>query len=274
MPDQSGFVRRNDEDYADAWSRLLPVGQAWPRHPESILARLLLGQSGVWGRIDGRAADLLELETDPRLTNELLPEWERAYGLPDECLAEPLSIAERRRALIERMTLEGGQSRAFFIAAAAALGYSIEIVEYSPFMVGVSRIGDTRPNGLPHEQYRWEIAPPETRFYWTVKVGAVRMTWFRIGWGGGQVGVDPHLRIALATDLECLFRRWKPAHTEIVFNYQNLDSGNVLYEEPRLTWFRTGHGEIGVDTHLRAAKETDPPEVVFGWANDPKAGAP
>jgi uncharacterized protein YmfQ (DUF2313 family) len=45
------------------------------------------------------------------------------------------------------------------------------------------------------------------------------LTWFRVGGSGGQTGVDPHLRIALATDLECLLRRWKPAHSDVVFDY-------------------------------------------------------
>jgi uncharacterized protein YmfQ (DUF2313 family) len=63
------------------------------------------------------------------------------------------------------------------------------------------------------------------RFYWTVDVGATRLTWFRVGTGGSQVGVDPHLRIALATDLECVLRRWKPAHTEVIFNYSGLVDG-------------------------------------------------
>ena len=39
------------------------------------------------------------------------------------------------------------------------------------------------------------------------------LIWFRTGSGGGQTGVDPHLRIGRADDLECLLERWKPAHT-------------------------------------------------------------
>lgn len=214
------YMRRHGEDYAEAFAALFPTGAAWPRDADSDFMRLIAGLAQIWGEeLAQRADDLLVRETDPRITLEMLPDWERAFGLPDPCTAEPLTIGDRQRALVAKMTTLGGQSRAFFIAVAASLGYTISIKEYSPFMCGVSQCGDTRPTGTSGEQFRWEIGPPEMRFYWTVKVGGLRLTWFRVGGGGGRCGVDPHLRIALATDLECVLRRWKPAHTEIIFDY-------------------------------------------------------
>ena len=50
-------------------------------HPESTLVRACTGLNEYWGVVDSRAADLLETESDPRLTVELLPDWERAWGL-------------------------------------------------------------------------------------------------------------------------------------------------------------------------------------------------
>lgn len=241
---ESGFARRTGADYAQAFSALLPQGTAWPRDPESALMRYLSGQSGIWGDVvDVRAADLLERETDPRLTTEMLAEWERAFGLPDPCVQEPSTIEARRKVLVQRMTTEGGQSRPFFYAAAMQLGYVIRIVEYSPFMAGVSRVGDTRPSGANGEKYRWEVAPTEIRFYWTVKVFGTRLSWFRVG--SGQAGVDPMLRISLAEDLECIFRAWKPAHTEIVFDYSTVTP--VYYE---YIPFRAGISHSGRDPLL------------------------
>jgi uncharacterized protein YmfQ (DUF2313 family) len=179
---------------------------------------LVAGLAEIWGsQIDVRAADLLERESDPRSTIELLEDWERVAGLPDPCVAEPLTIEARRAALVNKLTTEGGQSRAFFIGVAAALGYTITIREHSPFMCGISQCGVTEDDaGDPY----WEIGAPEIRFFWSVRVGAVRVSWWRFG--SAVIGVDPHVRIALATDLECLFRRWKPAHTEVVFDYSAL----------------------------------------------------
>ncbi|TCR60930.1 putative phage tail protein [Bosea sp. BK604] len=218
MPDQ--HVQRSGADYAEALAALLPPGPAWPRETGTALMGLVAGLAEIWGdRVDARAADLLERESDPRATIELLEDWERMAGLPDACLAEPLTIGDRQRALVARLTMLGGQSRAFFIGLAASLGYEITITEHSPFMAGISHVGDTRYDDAP--DFRWEIGPAEVRYYWNIHMAAARLTWFRAN--AGQAGVDPHLRIGLATDLECLIRRFKPAHTEVFFDYTGID---------------------------------------------------
>lgn len=211
-------VRRSGDDYAVALMTLLPQGQAWVKSVGTALEKCCTGLSQIWGYVDGRAADLLERESDPRLTIELLPDWERNWGLPDPCLTEPLTIADRQRVLVQRITMLGGQSHAWFHEIAGWLGYEITIREFSPFMCGISRVGDTRYL-YDDVHYRWELGPPEMRFYWTVTVDALSLTWFRLGGGGGECGVDPHVRIGFADYIECLFDRWKPAHTEIVFDY-------------------------------------------------------
>jgi uncharacterized protein YmfQ (DUF2313 family) len=210
-------IRRSGDDYIDALAALLPVGPAWPREYDSTLMKLVGGESQIWGEVDGRAADLLEIESDPRITNEMLDTWEFNWGLPDPCFGEALTLAQRHILLVRKITLLGGQSRAFFIEVASWLGYTITIKEYSPFMVGISQVGDVRDDaGNP----RWEIGPPEMRFYWTVTIADASLIWFRSA--QGEAGVDPHLRIGIADDLECLLNRWKPAHTEIVFDYSSL----------------------------------------------------
>ena len=214
-------VRRSGSDYAHALLALLPTGQAWPRDIGSALSRTVAGLCEYWGFVDGRAADLLERETDPRYTLEMMSDWERAFGLPDKCLTEPLTMEDRRKALMTRITMLGGQSREFFIALAASIGYAITITEYRPWMVGIDRVGMT-VDPYTGAQPAARLGPPENRFYWTVHVGLARLTWFRVT--AGETGVDPHLRIGVASDLECLLRRYKPAHTEIVFDYSASDA--------------------------------------------------
>lgn len=251
-------VRRTGDDYAEAMGKLLPRGQAWPREHDSVLMAVVRGLAQIWGMVDSRAADLLEREADPRQTIELLPDWERAWGLPDKCFAEPMTIADRQIVLVKKMTLLGAQSRAFFIDVMHQIGHEIQIREWSPFMAGVSRAGDTRgewgeiffpagrvpTSGDPHGgavnsnmfvsgdryDYRWEIGPPEMRFYWSVRVDLAKLSWFRAS--SGQAGIDPHLRIGLADDLECLLKRWKPAHTELVFDYSYLRYGGSMQGTP------------------------------------------
>lgn len=139
------YRRRFAPDYNDAFNDLLPSGAAWPREPDTTFQKAVAGLTAIWGTTVERLAELLLVqESDPRSTVVLLPEWERAWGLPDKCLAEPLTIMDRQRALVHKMTLLGAQSRDFFIGVAASIGYTIDIREWSPFMCGISMCGDTR----------------------------------------------------------------------------------------------------------------------------------
>src|SRR5262245_6601509 len=249
-------VTRTGDDYAVAFEQLLPLGQAWPRDEESVLMRTVRGLTRIWGDFEERASKLLEVESDPRITVELLPDWERNWGLPDPCYKAPTTIGERQRALVQRMTIEGAQSRQFFIDVSAYIGYTITITEYRPFMVGIDRCGDNRiigdgshtqkdylgrlaldPTGVPpdageYSEYPYILGADTNRYYWTVHVANARLTWFRLGNGGGQTGLDPHLRIGLAEDLECLLNRWKPAHTTIIFDYSGLSVGGPMAGTP------------------------------------------
>jgi uncharacterized protein YmfQ (DUF2313 family) len=257
VPDR--HVTRTGDDYASQLADALPTGQAWPRHEDSTLMAVVRGLTKIWGDFETRASTLLERESDPRTTVELLPDWERNWGLPDPCYTAPQSIADRQIALVQRMTMEGAQSRQFYIDFAAKLGYKITITEYRPFMVGMDRCGDSRVYGdgtnpmfdpkfvrgyLPvcdplgvrvtsgelSEYPNYGLGPDTNRFYWKVHMYLARLTWFRCA--SGQCGVDPHLRIGVATDLECILQRWKPGHTHIIFDYTNLHPGDPMEGTP------------------------------------------
>jgi uncharacterized protein YmfQ (DUF2313 family) len=215
-------VRRGQEEYAIALSALLPQGIAWPRWPDSTLMKVVYGLSGIMGWADGRAADLLEIESDPRTTTEMLDSWERAWGLPDPCWPGPTSVSERRKILVMKMTLLGAQSAEFFTSVANYLGYSISITEYRPFMAGVDACGDNRTVQADGSlsDYPCQLGNATMRFAWTVHLQSSRLEWFRAG--SGQCGIDPLLRIARAQDLECLFDRWGPAHAQVLFDYSGI----------------------------------------------------
>jgi uncharacterized protein YmfQ (DUF2313 family) len=225
------YIRRGQAEYTHALQALLPMGIAWPRWVDATLTYVVKGLAGILGFCDGRAGDLLQRESDPRQTVEMLDSWERAWGLPDPCYAGPSTIGERQKALVMRMTLMGAQSQQFFINMAAYIGYGITISEYRPFMVGVDRCGDNR--ALLNEGFGprpCQIGHPQMRFVWTVHVHAVRLTWFRVN--AGQVGIDPHLRIAKALDLECVIRRWRPAHSQVLFDYSGVTVPNPMEGTP------------------------------------------
>jgi len=202
-------VRRNGEDYGTAFLSLLPQGQAWPKYPGTTLDLACRGIAEYWGFVDGRAADLLEIESDPRKTTEMLLDWERNWELPDPCETYPPdNEPERRAELVFKMTLLGAQDRNFFKWLAERQGQIVTIREYAPYMCGISRVGDTRMESLTDDpaNFRWQIGREELRFYWLVDLENV------------------------LTGVECMFERYGPAHGEVVFTYRSvLDRSIGLY---------------------------------------------
>lgn len=174
------------DQYLSQLQALLPLGAAWPRHADSDMTRLLSALAQELARIDARAEKLID-EIDPRTTSELLLEWEAIAGLPDPCTGPLDTLQARRLALITKIANLGGQSRAFFIALAATLGYTITI--------------DEKVDGLPH---KWRVNAPAVTIR-TFKAGRSRAGDPLRDWGNAL--------------LECAITRLKPAHTTVVFGY-------------------------------------------------------
>lgn len=192
------------EQYRAELEALSPPGSALPQDQDSSWAALLQALADEMGRVDSRVDDLVD-EADPRSALEMIPDYERVCGLPDGCTGDATTLQERRNRVVATLTAVGGQSRAYFQGLSEALGYSVTIEEYRPFICGSSRCGDTLGGA------------PQHRHYWRVRVHGPRVTLFRCGASrcGDRLG-----SIALAEDLECLLTRLAPAHTELIFAYE------------------------------------------------------
>lgn len=192
-----------ETDYLRQMQALLPPGPAWPKDDDALLTRMLGALAAELARVDGRVRQLVD-EDDPRMAAELLLDWERVAGLPDTCVAlsgQTQSIAQRRAALVARLTMLGGQSKAYFIALAASLGYTVTITEFRPFHAGQSRSGDPVATNW---QFSWQVNAPLNT-----------VTPFR---AGNAVAGDP-INSWGNKLLECVLSRFKPAHTTVVFAY-------------------------------------------------------
>lgn len=192
-------------DYLRQLQALLPMGAAWPREDDAVLTRLLAAAADELARVDARSAQLLA-EADPRTTGEMLADWERNAGLPDQCVVlsgQTQGAVQRRTALVNRLTQLGGQSVAYFTRLAASYGYTVSISEYKPFRAGASRSGDQISNG--DWAYAWKVSAPLNT-----------VTPFRSGQSVSGDAVAAWGNNAL----ECVFARFKPAHTTIIFTYQ------------------------------------------------------
>lgn len=192
-----------DTDYLRQLQALLPPGPAWPKDDEAWVTRFLGALAAELARVDGRAWQLVE-EADPRTTAELFSDWETVAGLPDTCVAlsgQVQSLAQRRAALVARLVMLGGASRAYFIALAASLGYVITITEFRSFRAGQSRAGDPVSTN-------WQFA-------WQVNAPLNTVTPFR---AGNAVAGDA-INAWGNKLLECVLSRFKPAHTTVIFAY-------------------------------------------------------
>lgn len=189
-------------DYLEQLKTLLPPGQAFPRDAGTTLHTLLDGMSIELARADSRG-EALPLEANPGTTNELLGDWERIADLPDKCagvLEETLQ--GRRNALVSKLASTGGQSEAYFIGVAAALGYQVTVEEFRPFRAGLSVAGDPISNGA------WV-------FTWRLRAPSVTIIPFR----AGQSAAGEPLRAWGNDTLECKLRQLAPAHTILLFAY-------------------------------------------------------
>lgn len=189
-------------DYLLQLQALLPPGPAWPRADSWAFTRLLAGWADGLAA-SGAALERLVDEAIPTSTSDLLPDWERAAGLPDACVAalsESQTFGQRRAALVALLSSVGGQTPAYYVAVAAALGYDIAITEHRPHTVLSSVAAPLA--GVPWA-HAWTISVSGvSRHYWSVLDTVADP----LSWGG-------------ATLLECVMARLKPAHTTLVFNY-------------------------------------------------------
>lgn len=189
----------NVNQYLEQLKSLLPRGLMWSSEDGDTLDDLLGAMAEELARIDARAEGLFN-ETDPRTTLELLDEWEAVAGLPDTCTDQADTLAERRDVLHAKITSIGNQSRQYFIDLAAALGYTVTITEFRPFVAG-SNAGDALTNG-------------DWIFTWRVNAPAVTERIFVAGSAAGEPLRDWGNEI-----LECVINKYKPAHTLVQFGY-------------------------------------------------------
>jgi len=183
---------------------LLPQGRAWPRDADAVLTDLLGGWAEEFARVDARAELLVE-EADVRTSAELLGDWERLLGLPNPCTVAATSVAGRQLAAWQDLALQAGQTPAFYIALAAAIGAVIEIHEFDP---AVDTYDSSLTALIAGGKYRhvWRVHVLTASDYWTFRAG--------IGRAGDRLEEGGTL------DLECIITACRPAHSYVIFTYE------------------------------------------------------
>lgn len=190
------------DDYRQALQALIPNGRAWPRDPDTVQAAVLRSLAASFQRSDNDALGILS-GAFPQTATIMLPEWEKALGLPDDCsIGEVDTIAKRQNAIVSKFISTGGQSKSYFIGIAKALGYNITIKEYRQARSGLSVCGD----GINGDDWP---------FVWLVEGEETNISYARVGLS--YCG-DP-LRSWGNRQLECRLSALSPSYTLVKFGY-------------------------------------------------------
>lgn len=149
-----------------------------------------------------RSTDLVRTFRDEILSDDtvlLLPDWERALGIPDDCFTGTGTTEERRRDVLAKLASLGVQTAADFVKLAALFGVTAVIVAGSvhgvfPYTFPMVFFPDDR--AARHTILVDLSAPTFEAFTYT----------FPLTLGSPVQGI-----------VECLFRKVKPANVDLLF---------------------------------------------------------
>jgi uncharacterized protein YmfQ (DUF2313 family) len=189
-------------DYLSQLQALLPRGPAWTRSQTAALTLLLQALADEFARVERRVDDLLN-EADPRTTSELLYDWERVAGLPDSCVTIDQTIEQRRSALVSKLTMVGGQSRAYFITLADAMGYPNATIDEFRVMTCNDDCNDAIYD--KDAVFCWRLNLPDSTGGLFVMTCVSDCISSLQSWGDEAI--------------ECRVNHYKPAHTSVIFAY-------------------------------------------------------
>lgn len=145
-------------------------------------------------------------EMNPETTEDLIANWEKEYGLPDECLKTDGDIDERRTNILIKIGMNGVQTIQDFIDLATKFGYDAEIIPQAaaeevvfpldfPWIFGTAKeVRFTIYVNLPAELGQNTFPFNETKF--------------------------PFPFSSTNTNIvECVFKRLVPANVQVIFQY-------------------------------------------------------
>jgi len=196
------FSALTADDFRAGVQGLLPRGRAWTRRAGATLTDLCAAVGDCLYAFHALCVLLLEVESDPAQAEQLLPDWETDYGLPDSCSPANATVPQRRAALLAKISASpGGQSAAYFVAVAAALGVPITITTWDVFQFG-------KPFGSPLLTTAW-------RFAWQVNAPSISVRRFTFG----QSRFGEAFWAINGTECECRLRKLAPGHGVLWFKY-------------------------------------------------------
>ena len=192
--------------YREQLFGLLPTGRAWPRSPDTILARLLEAAAERFADLDRRAVGLLD-ELLVSKTFALLSDWERDLGLPDSCSALGSTIAIRRAAALDKQVSQPDMSLTSYRRIARSFGIDVTVDE----------LNQARAEAIPD----LDTSGGKWRFVWWIEIPTTADEQYFTTESDVET---PLSSIERNTELECRLQKAAPAHTLLIVGYVAADS--------------------------------------------------
>jgi uncharacterized protein YmfQ (DUF2313 family) len=227
------------DDYVTLIKELLPPGPAWPRDDTTSAYAIAIDEiAAVCADIDKQSRLLIE-ESDPLTAAQSFEDWETDWGLPDECVTAfsetEQTMAQRRALLLLKTRFVHGQSAAFFESLAAFFGHIAKVEElrdeHDPSLDFVWQMvftddaiedwGLLQSPGAEEETEDWGLLSDVTvPIVADWDMGLIRLI--------SNAAYDQATAMMQVTDplatwgdalIECVIRRYAPAHTTVRFAY-------------------------------------------------------
>lgn len=195
------MIAHTKEQHTQALADVLPNGYTFEAKNinDSNFRQLLRGLAGELFTAEGYLITL-EQEYFPDATNLFLSEWEKAIGIPDDCLSGTGSNDDRRRDILVKLASLGVQTTDDFIALAEIFGVTISIKtgdEIASFTMDFPLIFFNSPADSRNAALVVDFPLPPGGFF---------IYDFPISFGDATQSI-----------LKCLFSKLKPGNGQIIF---------------------------------------------------------
>lgn len=207
---------------------LLPTGMLWNFDEGSNFDLLTKSLQSRLEDTEFGMVDLFNALMPDTVSDEFVRRWEIQLGIPDDCTRmNSYTLEERKRNIVSKLRLTGGQSIKYYTSLMESLGYNYNSVdEFS-----ASRIGDDCDSFLRGSDwdYTWRVNIAQD-----AKIESFATCESECDVFLGSVSND--------LMLECLLQSVKPAHTLLLFDYFEVFRDNYTLEEAYLNMYKKING--------------------------------
>lgn len=185
------FKEHSEEEQAHSIAGYLPNGRMWINKnvPGTNFRKLLIALGKECTRVEAKKNEIL-IECDISQASQLLPEWEKLLGIPDEAIPIAATLTQRRNNVLFKMSIFGASLDSDYVRIASVLGKTITVTP-----------ADGGPD-IPYTDYR-------KRFIIVVTFDGNFPTWpltWPILWGGTDISAVQHI-----------FEKIRPAVCNIIY---------------------------------------------------------